>query len=336
MESLIKVFFAIPCGIIYENQREIIFRLCKSYNIVPLINENDYLTDSLLNQIFDQINKCEYFVADVSSNSPNVIFELGYAFKAKHRSKIAILLSNISKCPSDLQDIKRLQYGSYRDFAEKLNSWLSQFFIESIKIDDSYIPLIEYYETFKDHDNFLKRWDTPFGCDYSLTFNGFRFSNAHLPILSKHLAYLENFVFEFECSIDRNVIGWVINGTKFDPGANMLDFCLMFNLNIDGHFTPHIFSKPNIDTKTHYHVYDGIIIKEKIEFKKRLNIKTFVSGSMVSIQINNLDIYKQDFAKEPFKILYNSITNKTNQIGFRCHPGEEATIYSVRIDPIKT
>jgi hypothetical protein len=31
---------------------------------------------------------------------------------------------------------------------------------------------------------------------------------------------------------------------------------------------------------------------------------------------------------------YNSIINKTNQIGFKCHPGEEATIYSVKVTSI--
>jgi len=331
MKPLIQIFFAIPCGKFYENQSKIISRLCEAYNIEPIINERDYLTESLLDQILDQITRCDYFVADISSDSPNVIFELGYAFKAKHRSKVAILLSNLSKCPSDLQDIKRLQYGSYKEFASKLNSWLSQFFNENHKIDDSDLLIPEYYEAFKDQDLFLKKWDTPLGCDYSLTFNGFRFSYAHLPILSKHLAFLEDYIFEFECTINRSVIGWVVNGTKYDVKESLIDFCIMFNLNIDGHLTPHIFTKEAINPHSHYQVFDGIIIKEAINYKERLTIKTFVYGSRIRIEVNNTKIFQEDFSQEPFGKYYNPVKNKTNQIGFRCHPGEEATVYSVKV-----
>lgn len=334
MKPKIQIFFAIPCGIFYEKQREIILKICQSYNIDPIINENDSLTNGLLSQIFDQITKCEYFIADISSNSPNVIFELGYAFRAKHLSKIGILLSNISKCPSDLQDIKRLQYGNYKEFADKLYNWLSQFFVKPVKKDNSLIPLIDYYETFKDADSFIKRWEFPLGCDYSLTFNGFRFTNAHFPIISKHLAYLDKYIFEFECSINRQTIGWIINGTKIKPDDNIIDFCIMFNLNNKGHLTPHIFTKTHINPTSHYQVFDGLIINEAIDFQSKLKIKTTVNGSKVKIQINDKNVFQQDFQDEPFGAFYNSVPHKTNEIGFRCHPGEEATIYSIKISPI--
>ncbi len=331
MKPLIQVFFAIPCGKFYETQCKIITRLCDAYNIEPIINEKDLLTESLLDQILDQITKCDYFIADISSGSQNVIFELGYALKAKHRSKIAILLSNISKCPSDLYALKRLQYESYKEYATKLNNWLSQFFKESHIIDDQGLIVPDYYEAFNDQDLFLKKWDTPLGCDYSLTFNGFRFSNAHLPVLSKHLAFLQDYIFEFECLINRSTIGWVVNGTKFNFEDSLIDFCVMFNLSTDGHLTPHIFSKKDINPKSHYHVFDGLIIKETINYKERLNIKTSVHGSIIKIEINDIKIYQQDLSHEPFDKYYNSIDNKTNQIGFRCHPGEEATVYSVKV-----
>ena len=334
MKPLIQVFFAIPCGIFYENQQKIIIKICESYNIEPIINENDPITDSLLSQICNKITNCELFVADISSNSPNVIFELGYAFRAKPRSKIAILLSNISKCPSDLQDIKRLQYGNYREFAEKLNEWLSQFFNSKILLDDTFKPYTNYYETFQDCDSFIKRWDFPLGCDYSLTFNGFRFSNAHFPIISKHLAYLDNYIFEFECSIERNIIGWIINGTKYKYEDNIIDFCVMFNLNIDGHLTPHIFSKQYINPNIHYQVFDRIKINYPIDYTKRLKIKTKVINSKAKVFVNDFLCFDQDFNEMPYATYYNSVKPKTNQIGFRCHPGEEATIYSIKVDPI--
>lgn len=331
MKALTQAFFAIPCGIFYDNQHKIIRKLCKSYNIEPVINEIDYMTDSLLNQIFDQITKCDYFIADISSNSPNVLFELGYAFRAKHRSKIAILLSNISKCPSDLQDIKRLQYGNYREFTDKLNNWIGQFHKKTIAINDSFIPIIDYYETFKDYDNFIKRWDFPLGCDYSLTYSGFRFSNAHIPIISRHLAYLDNYCFEFDCLINSKVIGWIINGTKFNHDDNMIDFCIMFNLNVSGNLTPHILSKQKPEPGILYKIFNGITIKDRIDFKDRLTIKTTVKGSVVSIDINGFSVFQQDFTEEPFANYYNSITPKTNEVGFRCHPGEVATLYSIKV-----
>jgi hypothetical protein len=335
MKPLIDVFFAIPCGIPYENQRELIKVICKNYNIRPIINEDDYLTESLLNQIFEQINKSEYFVADISSKSPNVIFELGYAFRAKHRTKIGILLANVTKCPSDLQDIKRMQYGNYKEFAVKLNNWFAQFFKGSSKIDDSFFIPKPYYETFKDLDSFNNRWEFPLGCDYSLTFNGFRFTNAPLPIISKHLAYLDNYIFEFNCTIESTVVGWIINGTKYSIEDTTIDFCIMFNLNVDGHLHPHIFTRQQKDAKATYYGFDRIKLNHAIDYTKRLNIKTYVNGSYVSILINDYSCFQADFNEEPYATLYNSLPNKTNQIGFRCHPGEVATIYDIKVNQIK-
>lgn len=328
MKPLIQAFFAIPCGSFYDNQREIIKNICKAYNIKPIINESDYLTDSLLKQIFEQITISEYFVADISSTSPNVIFELGYAFRAKHRTKIGILLSNVSKCPSDLQDIKRLQYGNYKEFAEKLNNWFSQFYIKSAKIDTTFSPLVDYYETFMDTDRFYKLWELPLGCDFSLTFNGFRFTNAHLPIISKHLAFLDNYIFEFNCSINQYVIGWIIYGTKFNIEDTPIDFCIMFNLDIDGYLHPHIYANRQ------YHKFERLKTNLSIDYTKRLNIKTFVKDSHVEIHINNIQCFQADFNEKPYDVLYKSVPNKTNQIGFRCHPRETATIYSIKVNPI--
>lgn len=328
-----QIFFAIPCGDYYSNQKILIQKICELYNIQPVINESDNTTDSLLGQIFEQIMLCDYFVADISSNSPNVIFELGYAFKAKHISKIALLLSNVSKCPTDLQDIKRLQYSSYRIFADKLNDWISSFLlVEPKKLDDSFIPLVSYYDSFQDIDHFICKWQIPPGCDYSLTLNGLTFSNAHLPIISRHLAYLDNYTFEFDCLINNQVIGWIVKGTHLNFTDRVIDFCIMFNLSSDGFIHPHIFSKSMLEPGSHYKPF----IREKIPagidcFGKRLNIKTQVADRIIKVLINDVVCSRIDCSEEPYKTYYDSIPEKTNQVGFRCDYTEQATIYNVKV-----
>lgn len=328
-----QIFFAIPCGDYYSNQKNIIQKICELYNIRPIINESDNTTDSLLSQIFEQIMLCDYFVADISSNSPNVIFELGYAFKAKHISKIGLLLSNVSKCPSDLQAIKRLQYSSYRIFADKLNDWISSILnVDSKIIDDSFIRFVGYYDSFQDIDHFISKWQIPLGCDYSLTFNGFTFSNANLPIISRHLAYLDNYTFEFDCLINNKVIGWIVKGTQLNFIDRVIDFCIMFNLSSDGFIHPHIFSKNKLEPGSLYKPFKREKIPDGIDCNgKRLNIKTRVEDIIITVLINDVECLRMDCSTESYKAYYDSVSEKTNQVGFRCDYTEQATIYNVKV-----
>jgi len=334
MKYFRKVFLAIPCGEFYENQKKIIITICENLNLEPIINEDDSSTNSLLSQITEQINEADLFIADISSNSPNVVFELGYAYKSKYIDNIGILLSNISKCPSDLQDFKRIQYNSFNDLAEKLYKWLSQFSLNNNKPDFNKIKLTDFYESFQDNDRFLRLWSLPLGCNYSLTYNGFRFTNAHIPIITKHLAFLDNYVFEFDCLINNSVIGWIVKGTKFDYNDNLIDFCIMINLNIDGNIHPHIFSKLITDGSGGYKSFDRLKITHNLDLTKRLNVKTFVNDSKIKILINDNLCFDDDFNNGQYKSYYNLVPIKTNQIGFRCHPSEEATVCSVKVSQI--
>lgn len=330
--NCIGVFFAIPCGDYYSNQKSIIKRICSLYGVRSIINEADYTTASLLGQICRQIEKCDYFVADISSNSPNIILELGYALKAKKIEDIGVLLSNVANCPSDLQDIKRLQYGNYNQFADKLNSWLSNILSVEIKIVDESFSKFNYYDSFQDIDSFLTKWQIPLGCDYSLTINGLRFSNAHRPIISKHLAYLDKYTFEFDCQINNQVIGWIVKGTQSDVITKTMDFCVMFNLNIDGYIHPHIFSINKPNELSLYQPFDRVKVPIDPDLlKTRINIKTHVDDYRVKVQINDIDCLEIDFSNERYRDYYDSITEKTNQVGFRCDFLEEATIFNVRI-----
>lgn len=273
-------------------------------------------------------------MADISSLRPNIVLELGYALKAQHESRVAIFISKNISVPADLSGKKRLEYSGFSDFQAQLINWL----VQVVKIDKKLFegfsaPSVNFHDEFQDFDRFLDLWSIPPGCDFNLTSEGLRFTNAHLPILSRTLGLLVNFEFTFTARIQRGAIGWVIKGAK-DFTSYFPPFCVMFNTTLD-HITPHILHLGKPDPYSLYHRFDPVTANLQATKQGWFTITTRCVDDTITIINDNKELFQANFATDaPYADLYQDFQPKQGQIGFRCHPDEEAIVRSVEVREI--
>ncbi|MDP2659735.1 MAG: hypothetical protein Q8R28_03290, partial [Dehalococcoidia bacterium] len=231
-----SVFFAIPCGEFFELQNRCIKTACRVAGLSAVIVEDHSGTADLWDKITGRIDAADYFVADISSNSANVILELGYAIREKRPRYVGIFIADNARVPVDLQGFTLQKYSSVRDFQRKLAKWMVDNvpFADKRKLDAIDVKSLDFREDFKDYDRFLRLWSLPPQCSFQLTHEGLRFSNAHFPIMTTHLALLRNYEFEFKAKIESRTFGWIIKGTSASlttPLTSYLPvFCVMFNI----------------------------------------------------------------------------------------------------------
>jgi hypothetical protein len=153
-------------------------------------------------------------------------------------------------------------------------------------------------------------------------------------MLTTTLAILKDCKLTFRAEIESTRIGWVVQGTKF-PYKFYPEFCVMFNLDEEGIITPHVLNMEQPHPTTLYRVFSNQSKKiERFVKNNWFDIATLVRGSNIEITYNNATVFSADFAKEPYDQYYNIKGNKGGQVGFRCHPDEEATINHIQIDEI--
>lgn len=334
----IKIFFAIPCGEFFRLQANIIKSVCDTVNIQPIIIEDYSKTDQLWKQITDAIDDADYFIADISSLSPNVVLELGYCLREKKERYYAIFIANNISVPVDLQGTKLQKYSSLADFKNKLISWmrdnLSNTNLSALAKGQEDTNL-ELREDFKDWDRFMRLWSTPPQCSYLLTHEGLRFTDAHMPIMTTYLSLLKNCRFTFKARIVKQSVGWIVQGTK--PFNSLFPtFCIMFNLSPAGILTPHIFHYEKQELPTHYKVYEDHQVNIGIQSTSEswLEIETQVKNDIIAVSINGKNQFEQDFRQSPFGELYNDFEGKTGEVGFRCHPGEQAVVNYMKVNEL--
>ena len=329
-----KIFFAIPCGDFYIVQNKIIDDICKNHNIKKVVIEESAKTDYLWQNIISEIDSSDLFVADISSRSPNIIIELGYALKEKNIDNIAIFVSKNIEVFSDIRGIKYKEYRSYSEFHELLENWINQKQYNNVSdYKKTTLRIPKFHEEFMDLNKFIRLWDTPPGCQYNLEFDGLHYTDCHMPIMSKHLALLQDYSFEFRAKVLSNAVGWVIKGTK-NYNDITLRFCLMFNIGRRGKLIPHIFNRDNIHPRHDYHPLTTLAknICRRIDQSTFHNIRTAVKGDLVEIYFDKDLIFKHMFGTDPVeRDLYN-FNPKHGQIGFRCYPNEEAIIRDLNIE----
>jgi len=336
----INIFFAIPCGDFFINQNECIKNVCEVAGVDPIIIEEQTMTSALWQEITNAIDLADYFIADISSNSPNILLELGYSIREKKLKYNAIFIQNSIEPPSDIKGFKFQKYGSLHEFRDKLIDWM----INNIPIDyhnkdklkslkSQKVKGVYYHEDFKDLDRFIKFWSYPPGSLYRLTSEGLLFTNAHFPIMTTHLALLENYEFEFKAKIKVRTLGWIVKGTrKF--GTNSLVFCIMFNINKKHKLLPHIFTSKDIHPATHYQVFNTEKKTVKLNLKEGwFTLITRVDGDRITISNDKKIIFGQNFTIEPYKKFYE-FPKKQGEVGFRCSPNEEAIINYVKVREI--
>lgn len=324
MKSKIKIFFAIPCGEFYRIQTEVIRNICHALDIEPIIIEDDTSTKDLWKKITDAIDEADYFIADIISDSKNIPLELGYVIREKKIKYYGIFTPRSISVPSDLRGFTVQMYSGFKDFQNKLLKWIYDNIDGSLsKIQ---VPETEYseYETFQDLDKFIRLWSTSPQGSFRLTAEGLRFTNANFPILTNYLGLLKNYEFEFKAKIIRGAVGWVVRGTKpFD--SFIPPFFIMLNINLNNQFSPHIFNMNMVQEAEFYHRFSTMQVATGITVGKWFTVITRVEDDTVTVLINGKQIFSEDFNEVPYKEYYN-YPDKQGEIGFRCHPSEEAVI----------
>lgn len=329
-----KIFFAIPCGDFYTIQNKIIDDICTNHNVNKIVIEEKSKTDYLWEDIITEIESSDLFVSDISSRSPNIVIELGYALRGKSKDNIGIFVSKNIDVFSDIKGIKFQEYRSYSEFAELLEKWINEkLYVSNSDFKRTTLNIPKFHEEFKDLSKFIRLWDTPPSCQYNLEFDGLHYTDSHMPIMSNHLALLRNYSFEFKAKILSNAVGWIIKGTRRYNDITP-QFCLMFNIGVSRDLMPHIFNRTNIHPMSHFHPLNSLAkkIEKSIDNSSFYNIKTTVNGDLVEIYFEGTQVFSHTFGTHPDeKDLYN-FSPKHGQVGFRCHPGEEAVIRDVNIE----
>jgi hypothetical protein len=331
-----SIFFAIPCGEFFKIQHDCIHNICNKTGIEPIIIEEHSQSKNLWKRISDSIDNSDYFVADISSRSPNVILELGYTIKSKSDKYYAVFNSSNIEIPVDLKGFTIQVYNSIDDFQKRLIKWIENN-VRDIDIDNLKNIVTDnwnYRDDFKDFNTFKKLWSTPPDCAFKLDHKGLTLSNSHMPIMTNHCALLNNFELEFKANVIMGALGFVLKGTKRSDYA-IPRFCVMFNINKEGYITPHIFNENKINPSTHYEVFEKNGSKVPIEYEEEgwfiLNVK--VLGDKITIQNKKNTLLDIDMKSEPFKNFYD-FSPKEGNIGFRCHPGELGIINYIEIKEI--
>jgi len=330
----ISIFFAIPCGEFFSVQNGIIKSVCTAADVHPIIVEDHTATENLWDKITGKIDLADYIIADISSKSPNIILELGYALREKKPRQIAIFIGENIKVPVDLQGFALQKYTGIRDFQERLTKWMLDNipFVDSEKVNSLQTQNINYEEYFKDNDRFLRLWTFPPDSSYQLTHEGLRFTNSHFPIMTRHLALLNNYEFEFKAKIESSTVGWVVKGTRlFDQHFPV--FCVMFNINQKGELRTHIFNYKNQDPNVQYKYIETKQVELNLSNEGWFTVITRINGDSISLIHNEKVAFEQDFTEKPYNEIYD-FPNKQGEIGFRCHPGEQSTINYVKVKEI--
>jgi len=332
----IKIFFAIPCGEFFSIQNGIIKAVCKAFNVRPVIIEDHSRTENLWHKIKIGVEEADYFIADISSLSPNIILELGYVIRAKKSKYYGIFIASTIEVPIDLQGFTLQKYSSFNQFKEKLGKWIKDNIPTVPNINTNTIKLIHSLpdEDFSDRDRFLRLWTNPPYASFYFTAEGMHLTNSHLPIMTNYLGLLHNYEFTFKAKLLRGAIGWIVKGTK--SYTNILpDFCIMFNIGTDNKLTPHILNIQNLVQNTDYHVFERLEITKMTKdwLKNWFTITTRVEDDVITILNEDKILFKADFNKNPYKQIY-SYPNKQGEVGFRCHPSEECIIRYMKIKEI--
>lgn len=333
-----NIFFAIPCGEFFCIQNQCIKTVCKAAGVNRIIVENHTETDNLWKIITGKIDSAEYFVADISSKSANVILELGYSIREKESKYNAIFIANNIEVPVDLRGFRLQIYTSIRDFQNKLIKWMVDNIpsVDRNKLNSLDAPSLDFCEDFKDYDGFRKLWFVPPQSSFHLTPEGLHFTNAHFPIMTTHLALLRNYRFEFRARIKRSTLGWIVKGTR-PFNSDWPTFCIMFNINQKRELLPHIFNMNKVvtDPLTLYRVFNKQKVPLNTSKEGWFTLITEVIGDKITILNDGNIIFDQDFIVGPYKEFYE-FPNKQGEVGFRCHPGEEGIINYLKVREIET
>lgn len=88
-------------------------------HMFPIMNDEG-LSEDMIDNIMDEIENCDVFIADITNSNPNVLYELGRAHALK-KNTIIVKSDADSKTSSDIRNIRRYVYKSNSKSTTLLN-----------------------------------------------------------------------------------------------------------------------------------------------------------------------------------------------------------------------
>jgi len=105
----------------------------------PIRGDELFNTGSVVEQIWEQIEKSTVLLADLSGRNANVFYELGLAHAA--RKPVVFTAGNIDDVPFDLRHLRVITYETKEpDWAEKLKDSISEYLRNAAKEPEKSIP----------------------------------------------------------------------------------------------------------------------------------------------------------------------------------------------------
>ncbi|MEP1588742.1 MAG: nucleoside 2-deoxyribosyltransferase [Tateyamaria sp.] len=110
----------------------------ESSGVVAERVDEQHFDETILERIYRQIENCDFVIADMTNQNPNVFYEVGYAH-AKGK-KCALITQNVSDIPFDLQHHTHVIYdGTIVDLKAKLGPKIEWLKAESLRRNEERI-----------------------------------------------------------------------------------------------------------------------------------------------------------------------------------------------------
>ena len=117
-------------------------RACKRGHTARELTSKKF-NDTIINRIYNQIQKADIIISDMTGKNPNVFYETGYAHALK--KKVILLVEDKRDIPFDLEHYTHLEYnGNISKLIEKLVPWLV-WSIDNPEKPSSHNQQIEYF-----------------------------------------------------------------------------------------------------------------------------------------------------------------------------------------------
>lgn len=139
-EFLDTCFVMMPFGEWFDRYyAEIYVPAIKDAGLEPIRADELFTTGSVVEQIWEQIEKSKLLLADLSGKNPNVFYELGLAHAAK--KPVVFTSGELNDVPFDLRHLRVIIYDIREpDWAARLKKSVADYLRNAIKEPDKSIP----------------------------------------------------------------------------------------------------------------------------------------------------------------------------------------------------
>lgn len=139
-EFLDTCFVMMPFGAWFDRYyQEIYVPAIKDAGFEPVRADELFTTGSVVEQIWEQIEKAKLLLADLSGKNPNVFYELGLAHAAK--KPVVFTASEVGDVPFDLRHLRVIIYDIREpEWAARLRKSVTDYLRNAMKEPDKSIP----------------------------------------------------------------------------------------------------------------------------------------------------------------------------------------------------